>query len=170
MSLSDGLAIVEKPVRMNDAVQRVVDDLEGAALGRGISLRYSVTGEPQVILGDENRLYHMALNLVDNAIKYSPDDSNVYVTLDYSDSRVTFSVADEGAGIAPEDMEHIFEKYFRGSNIDAAQFGVGLGLSVVQTTAVLHGGAATVVNREEGGAEFVVDLPMKVAPPEMLEQ
>jgi signal transduction histidine kinase len=141
----------------------VVDDVEGAAQGREIMLHYQIQGEPQIMLGDENRLYHMALNLLDNAVKYSPDAANVYVTLAYGHEQVTLEVADEGQGISDEDLAHIFEKYFRGSNIESSQFGVGLGLSVVQTTAVLHGGQVTVSNRPRGGARFVVELPLKIA-------
>jgi two-component system sensor histidine kinase MprB len=121
-------------------------------------LTYEVKGEPYQILGDEMRLYHMALNLVDNAIKYSPEHTTVSVQLTYNKVEVVLHVYDEGPGIAEEDLERVFDKYYRGAKAKA-QPGAGVGLSVVASIAAAHGGRATVRNRPEGGAAFLISLP-----------
>jgi signal transduction histidine kinase len=155
---SEEIEVESAPCNLDVVIRKSLGDVEGAALHKSIKLTYEVTGEPYQILGDEMRLYHMALNLVDNAIKYSPEHTTVTVALDYSKLEVKLRVWDEGSGIAEEDLERVFDKYYRGSKAKA-QPGAGVGLSVVAGIADAHGGRATVSNRPEGGAAFLVVLP-----------
>jgi K+-sensing histidine kinase KdpD len=138
---------------------QVVGDVEGSALSKSIVVNVSVEGEPVAIVGDATRLYHMILNLVDNAIKYSPAQTAVSVRLIYTDETAVLCVQDEGPGIPDKDLPRIFDKYYRG---DQAKYqpGAGLGLSVVWAIAQAHDGRATVHNAAEGGAVFTVTLPI----------
>jgi two-component system sensor histidine kinase MprB len=155
---SEEIEVEREPCNLDIIIKKAMGDVEGAALHKSIKLIYRSDGEPYKILGDEMRLYHMALNLVDNAIKYSPEDTTVTVSLNFSKLEVALQVCDEGPGIAEEDLERVFDKYYRGAKAKA-QPGAGVGLSVVSGIAEAHTGRATVRNRPEGGAAFVVAFP-----------
>ncbi len=148
-----------KPCDLAAVISRTINHVEGAALTKDIRISFEQTGKPYSITGDETRLYHMVLNLLDNAIKYSPQSTQVGVKLDFGDSAITLQVWDEGPGIAPEDMPHIFEKYYRGRGAATTSAGTGVGLSSVLVVAEAHHGKVTVRNRPERGAEFTVTLP-----------
>jgi two-component system phosphate regulon sensor histidine kinase PhoR len=154
----DTVQISRQPCDMEHVVATVMSDAEGAALHKSIHVDYQMTGKPYHILADETRLYHMLLNLVDNAIKYSPEDTTIYVKLDFSDEKITIRVQDEGEGIPEQDLPRLFDKYYRGTEAKVHP-GAGLGLSVVWAIADAHDGRASVRNRAEGGAEFEVVLP-----------
>ncbi len=155
---NQSISLVKKPLNFNKIVERVEDDVAGAALHKSISLSSEIAGEPYDIEADENRLYHMLLNLVDNAIKYSPKGTTVFVKVDYTPEQITINVLDEGPGIPEDSLDKVFEKYFRGDGAKS-QPGSGLGLSAVKVTAVAHDGEIHVKNRPEGGAHFIVTLP-----------
>ena len=158
ISRSEEIEVEREPCNLERIVKKAIGDVEGSALHKSIHLDYLVEGEPYQILGDEMRLYHMALNLVDNAIKYSPEHTTITVSLTYNRREVVLQVSDEGQGIAEEDLERVFDKYYRGAKAKA-QPGAGVGLSVVAGIADAHGGRATVRNRPEGGAAFLIALP-----------
>ncbi len=148
-------------VDMHSVVAEVLEDVEGAALSKSIDLLFDSVGKSYMILGDPVRLYHMTLNLVDNAIKYSPAETKVKITLDFTPENVTLEVQDEGLGIPNEDLPHVFEKFYRGKQT-AGQHGTGVGLSVVAAIAAAHEGSAVVYNRDGQGAGFKVTLPGKL--------
>jgi two-component system phosphate regulon sensor histidine kinase PhoR len=154
----DTVDISEKACDMEHVVATVMSDAEGAALHKSIHMDFQMTGEPYHILADETRLYHMLLNLVDNAIKYSPEDTTINVRLDFRNDEIAVRVQDEGQGIPEQDLPRLFDKYYRGTEAKI-QPGAGLGLSVVWAIADAHGGRVSVSNRPEGGAEFKVVLP-----------
>lgn len=158
--------LVKRPCDLNEVVDRVLADMSGAALHKSIQLNRELANGDCRISGDESRLYHMVLNLVDNAIKYSPRNTAVLVAVDCREEGLVIQVSDEGPGIPEEDKKRLFDKYFRGA---AAQMqpGSGLGLSAVQGIAKAHGGGVSAVNRPEGGAAFTVTLPADLLlPPE----
>ena len=99
-------------------------------------------------------------NLIDNAIRYSPEDTTVGVGLRQRDGLVQISVTDQGPGIAPEEQERIFERFYR---IDAARSrhtgGTGLGLSIVKHVVANHGGEITLWSQPGQGSTFTVRLP-----------
>lgn len=149
-----------KPCNLTEAVARAIGDLEGAALEKSIALDLRLVGTPYRIEGDSTRLYRCVLNLVDNAIKYSPDGTQVSVLIIYGeDGETTIKVRDEGPGIPEEELPHIFERFVRGQREKHAKEGIGLGLAIAQATARAHGGEISAANAESGGAEFVFSLP-----------
>jgi len=149
-----------KPCNLTEAVARAIGDLEGAALEKSIALDLRLVGTPYQIEGDSTRLYRCVLNLVDNAIKYSPVGTQVTVIITYGeDGETTIKVHDEGPGIPEEELPHIFDRFVRGKREKHAKEGIGLGLAIAQATAKAHGGEISVANAEGGGAEFVFSLP-----------
>jgi two-component system, OmpR family, phosphate regulon sensor histidine kinase PhoR len=155
---ADTVETVRQPCDLAQVVAQALAEVEGAALHKEIKIVFTQAGASYSILGDPARLYHMALNLVDNAIKYSPPGTQVTVRLAFSPEAITFQVQDEGPGIPEQELARVFDKYYRGAQANL-QPGAGLGLSVVWAIAQAHGGRAMVRNGERGGAEFTVTLP-----------
>ena len=151
--------IKKRPLDLGIVVEETLKDMKGAASSKQIGLRTQIAGKPYPINGDERRLARCLLNLLDNAIKYSPENSDVFVALTYSKDGVTLRVRDEGPGIDSEDLPHIFDQFYQGKGHDKS--GVGLGLQLVQATAAAHGGTVTVRNLEDAGAEFTIMLPAR---------
>jgi two-component system, OmpR family, phosphate regulon sensor histidine kinase PhoR len=151
----DAVELNRKPTDLNRIIKQIVDDVKGAALNKSIKLTFKATGSLSNILADELRLYHMILNLVDNAIKYSPTQTNVDVSVDFGAEFIEIRVDDEGPGIPEEDLDRIFDKYFRSIHKDVAS-GSGLGLSAVRAIAEAHGGTVWAENRPEKGTAFII--------------
>jgi PAS domain S-box-containing protein len=125
-----------------------------------IELRLEQDGAPAVALADEDKLRQVLVNLLDNAIKYSPDGGDVVVELEGGNGRVRLAVRDHGLGIPPGEQERIFEKFYR---LDPALTrgvgGSGLGLFISRELVSRMGGSLTVRSQRGEGAAFVVDLP-----------
>lgn len=147
-----------KPCDFDTVLGHVLKDVSGGALHKTISIRTATRGTPYLIMADENRLYHMVLNLLDNGVKYSPRNTELAVLVDYAEQGLLIRVQDEGPGISEDDLPHLFDKYFRGTTAKM-QPGSGLGLSAVWGIAKAHHGVVKVANRPEGGAEFSIMLP-----------
>jgi two-component system OmpR family sensor kinase len=123
-----------------------------------------------VILGDADRLRQLLLNLVDNALKYTPAGGQVTLSLYNDQERVRIVVSDTGTGISPEDLQPgpngvplIFERFYRADRARSpAQGGTGLGLSIAQWIAQAHGGEITVASQVGKGSRFTVHLPTRL--------
>mgnify|MGYP005853335999 CR=1 FL=1 len=157
--LSEGPKIYQATCNLIDVSRDAVSDLEGVALEKSIAIDFRVKGEPYLIRGDNTRLYRSVLNLIDNALKYSPENTKVAVTLTFGTDGISIQVRDQGDGIPEEDVPHLFDKYYRGKQAIGPHSGVGLGLVMVQATAKAHGGEVAVRNVEGNGAEFTIKLP-----------
>ena len=153
------IRLAQEVVDLQEIVAQVLRDTEGAALPKAIAVTAVTEGTPYKIHGDNLRLYHMILNLVDNAIKYSPDFTEVTVTTVYGDDKLIIRVADEGPGIPEKDLPHVFDKFFRGIQEGLASKGSGVGLAAVKSIVTAHKGTITVENRPDRGAQFTVELP-----------
>ena len=158
----EALRIAQEMVDLQDTVAQVLRDTEGAALPKAIQVTAVTEGTAYRINGDNLRLYHMLLNLVDNAIKYSPDFTEVTVTTIYGDDKLTIRVADEGPGIPEKDLPHVFDKFFRGIQEGLASKGSGVGLAAVKGIVAAHHGTIQVANRPQRGAQFTVELPIEL--------
>ena len=117
--------------------------------------------EPDLwMTGDRSKLNQVLYNLIDNAMKYTPDGGRIRVSLDREDDRIVWRVGDNGIGIPPEDREHIFDRFYR---VDKARSretgGTGLGLSIVRQLVGMHGGVISVDSEPGKGSVFTVSLP-----------
>lgn len=112
------------------------------------------------IVSCESLLLHVWLNLFSNAIKYSPQNGSVSVTLTKDDKTAKVTVKDEGPGMDAATIAHIFEKFYQGDNSHRAE-GNGLGLALVQRILDLCRGKISVVSEQGKGSEFIVSLPLK---------
>ena len=115
------------------------------------------------VTGDPARLRQLVTILVDNAIRHSPRGRQVGVTVRSANGIASIEVTDEGPGIRPDDMAHVFDRFWRASG--APSGGTGLGLAIAKWIVDRHRGTITVSNRETGGAQFRVRLPSLEAAP-----
>jgi two-component system, OmpR family, sensor kinase len=124
------------------------------------------------VWGDGDRLRQLLLNLVDNAIKYTPAGGQVALSLSQEDGRARIEVADTGVGIDEKDLPLIFERFYRvDKSRGRVQGGSGLGLSIAKWVAEAHGGYLEVVSKVGEGTTFAVMLPvMKAEKPSQLSQ
>ena len=110
-----------------------------------------------MVEGDSARLRQLVMILVDNAIRHSPRGGEVRVAVRADGAAALLDVEDDGPGVRPEDMPHVFDRFWRARG--APSGGTGLGLAIAKWIVDRHGGTITVSNRVEGGARFRVRLP-----------
>jgi two-component system, OmpR family, sensor histidine kinase SenX3 len=150
------------PVTLDDVIAVAVDTSAIDAQSKRIDI---VTGgTPGLeVFGNEEQVTAAVTNLVANAVSYSPHDSTVLVTTKAEDGSVEISVVDQGIGIPPDEIDRIFERFYR---VDPARHrstgGTGLGLSIVKHVAATHGGDIRVWSVEGQGSTFTLSLPQHV--------
>ena len=111
---------------------------------------------------DELRLRQVCTNLIDNALKYSPEGTSVSVNLSSSLGYAYLTVADQGIGISEDNLPHLFERFYRVDKARSrAQGGTGLGLAIVKQIIEQHGGTISVKSTLGQGTTFTVTLPIK---------
>ena len=160
------LRLTDQEVDMAGVARDVVDEMRATLDGRqDITLEMVGSVERLLVTGDEDRLRQVLLNLVDNAVKYSPDGGRVQVELARRDNGLRISVSDEGLGIPHGELQRIFGKFYR---VDPQQTrgvgGTGLGLYICRELVRRMEGRLWVTSREGQGSTFIVDLPLAPAP------
>ena len=126
-------------------------------------IKISSNTEKCKIKTDEKVLRHIVFNLVTNAIKYSPEDTEILIDIDDYEDRVVIKVEDQGIGIPEEDLKYLFEPFHRGKNTGTKQ-GTGLGLSIVKRYIEVLGGSIEVQSNLNKGTKFIVELPKLINP------
>jgi signal transduction histidine kinase len=156
---ADALEVRKKPNRLIDVICAIKDGLENLTLKHRLHIDI-----PEVIPTveiDEGRIGEVLTNLVENAVKFSDDDTNIYIQALYKGDEVLISVADEGIGIPPELHQKIFERFFQGEGRKAGRRkGTGLGLAICQGIIEAHGGKIWVESQPGKGAKFSFSLPV----------
>ena len=152
---SGAVELERVPVDLGDVAADGASALGKPATDRGV--RVEVDPQPAVVSGDPARLRQLVMILVDNAIRHSPTDGRVGVEVRADGGGASLVVEDDGPGIRPEDLPHLFERFYRANGAPGG--GTGLGLAIAAWIVDRHGGRIEVANRVEGGARFVVRLP-----------
>jgi two-component system sensor histidine kinase KdpD len=148
-----------------------VEEVIGSALHRlehvlaGREVKVKIEGDLPLVHGDDILLETVLVNLIDNALKYSPSHKPIEIQSEISGGVCTFQVADYGCGILPGDEEKIFEKFNRGSGKNTDRRGTGLGLAICDAIVRAHNGSITANNREGGGTIIRFTIPPESAPP-----
>lgn len=151
-----------QPVDLGALTQEVYETALILGEGAGVTVNLPFTTDVTV-QGDRARLRQLFLNLVSNAIKYTPSGGRVDIGLGRHPTTVTFAVRDTGIGIAAVDLPHVFERFWRADRVrtrTAERGGVGLGLAISQWIAQAHHGTLTVSSRLGRGSLFTVTLPL----------
>lgn len=153
------LALHPEPTRLDGLVEHVIHGMDAARGERHID--FSHPSEAVQVHGDPYRLEQVVANLLENALKYSPDGGTVHIDLRLRESLALLSVRDEGIGIPPEDQKLLFERYFRARNSSSRSFGgLGLGLYISRDIVERHGGRIWVESEVGRGSTFYVALPL----------
>lgn len=150
-----------RPVDLREVVREALESCDPAMGANGHDLRLELPASPVAVIGDPARLSQVVANLVGNAVKYTPPNGRIRLTLLRQSDRVLLRVADNGLGIPPAMLEQVFEMFAQvNQTLDRSQGGLGIGLSLVRRLVELHGGS--VVARSDGpgrGSTFEVSLP-----------
>jgi two-component system sensor histidine kinase KdpD len=158
-SLEEGAQVLSRePLDLRALVGEEVAAFAGVLGDRVFDMR--VPDDLPTVYGDRSAIEHILANLLDNAVKYSPDGTAIEVEAEAAPEGVRISVANAGAGIPDEALPSVFERYKRGD--EAAREGsVGLGLFIVRSLTQGHGGRVWAENREEGGTRITFTLPLR---------
>jgi two-component system OmpR family sensor kinase len=128
----------------------------------GAHIAERIAAAPMLMVGDAKLLFQVFSNVLSNAIKYSPDGGVIAVDAVTATDEIVVAIADHGIGIPATDIDRLFERYHRGSNVSGI-VGTGVGLYLVKMVVDMHGGAVTVESKEGDGARFTIRLPLKPA-------
>jgi two-component system OmpR family sensor kinase len=154
--LNGEVSVERSRLNLRELVVEIASTVEPLAQAREIQLR--VAADQDVFVeGNAGHLRRLVINLLDNALKFTPVNGSIEARLTMESNRVILRVADSGPGIDAAEMPFIFDRFFRGAT--APGEGSGLGLSLCREIARLHGGDITAANRPSGGSVFVVTLP-----------
>jgi PAS domain S-box-containing protein len=161
--LSTGrLQLNKEPLNFVGLVRRVVEQVQITAHEHQLNLQILHENIPE-LNGDPNRLEQLLRNLLENAVKYSPDGGPVEIRVSTDEvlKEIQVEIADKGIGILPEQQAFLFEKFYRASNASNVALGLGLGLSICAEIVRLHGGRIWVESEGENkGSRFIFTLPL----------
>lgn len=175
--LLDMSAIISGKVRLDlqhvdlaTLIREAIDTCRPAADAKGVRLTAALEECTATVIGDPARLHQVMWNLLNNAVKFTPERGGVHVRLKCVDSRVEASVSDTGEGIRPEFLPYVFDRFRQADGSTTRRHGgLGLGLSIVKHLVELHAGSVEVTSMGEGhGSTFIVSLPLTTMHPERL--
>jgi two-component system sensor histidine kinase SenX3 len=151
-----------EPVLVNLILGEASERVRAAAEQRGVEVALVEPSPPVAILGDRRQLTSAVYNLLENAVKFSPDAGVVHLKGDVDNGEVVITVKDSGIGIPTRELERIFERFYRVDHgRSRSTGGTGLGLAIVRHVAQNHRGSVQVESREGEGATFTLHLPLQ---------
>lgn len=167
---SGKIHLESKPVKLSEVIDEALEMLKPSADAKHHALVFRSPAADLWITGDRARMIQVVCNLLNNAIKFTPDGGRIEVRLQETGADVEISVSDNGPGIAPAHLPQVFMLFAQGEQeISRPQGGLGLGLTLVQQLVTLHGGDISAFSKglPGEGAEFVIRLPRTAAPLQM---
>ncbi len=148
-----------EPVSLASTARQCVDALRARAESKGLILSLEGGAEPMMVAGNPHRLMQVFTNLVENAIKYTPQGGTIRITLSGVAGQAMISVTDSGIGISQKDLPHVFDKFYRVPEIASDYEGTGLGLSIAKSIVEAYSGRIWVDSTPGQGSTFTVVLP-----------
>lgn len=156
-----GMKLNMKPLSLKKLTGSVADRLRMSAREKNQSLRIIEESQPPYISGDRDRLEQLLLNVIGNAIKYTPEEGEITIYIGITDNNAYIKVADTGIGIPEKDLDRIFERFYRVDKARSRQMGgTGLGLSIAQEIAKSHGGSIQAKSELNKGTEITITFPL----------
>ncbi|MBI4856327.1 MAG: HAMP domain-containing histidine kinase [Acetobacterium woodii] len=155
---SENLKLDKKQLNLTEVAEKVLGNLE-AEISRK-KLMVSIEGTRSDFIGDPDRISQVLMNLISNAIKYTPDGGQIQILITESDQVVEIRVKDNGLGIPEDEQPYIFERFYRADKSrNRLTGGTGIGLAIVKSIVTAHGGTVAVESRPNEGSCFTVILP-----------
>ena len=169
--LDSGLIALDvRPDDLRTVVESAIEQARPTADRKGVQLVAEVPSEPFRFPHDPPRLGQVLGNLVGNAVKFTPPGGRVTVTLARTREGARITVRDTGIGIDPEELPHVFDRFYRGSRANEIRAsGSGLGLAIARSIVEMHGGRISIASRVGQGTQVDVSLPRHPRPPEVME-
>jgi signal transduction histidine kinase len=168
LALADAgqLKLEHIPTDLAALLASMLERFRPQADARQVQLHLALPGQPLApALVDPQRIEQIIGNLLSNALRYTPEGGQVWVSLEQQGQNACVRVRDSGPGIPPEALSHVFERFYRSDRSRSrAEGGTGLGLAIARQLAEAHGGALQAANHPEGGAEFSLRLPLEGTP------
>ena len=157
-----GVGLQVNSIPVLDILERVTSGLQLHAKQKNITLGVELPKDlPHAVEADQALLHQAVYNLVENALKYTPQNGQVTIRLIAAPTTLTFAIRDSGIGVPAADLPRLFEKFYRGTNREAlAQRGTGLGLAIVKSIAERHGGKVWVESELGKGSIFHLQIPL----------
>jgi two-component system NtrC family sensor kinase len=157
--IESGLDTTKEGTNLGSLSSYALDGLRSAARARKIDLQGEIAADLPDIYGDPVRLRQMIANLLENAIKYTPEGGQVRLEAQAEDDQVILRISDTGPGIPATDQPYLFDKFFRASNVPDDSTGTGLGLSIVKSIVEQHQGRIWLDSEVGKGTTFIVVIP-----------
>ena len=149
----------KEPVNLAAIVARSMDEMTPLCQRRGLEMKAEIPGDLPAVIGDEESLVRVLINIIGNATKYTPSGGRIHIGAEYDDLDVTISISDTGTGIARDKIPFIFEPFFRGKGKEDRQRGSGLGLTFCKKIMEAHDGSIEVQSKEGEGTTFLLKFP-----------
>jgi two-component system, OmpR family, sensor histidine kinase BaeS len=166
LALADSgqLTLNRTPNDLSELVKHVIERFKPQTDSRQVELHLQPAQAALPLVSiDPVRIEQVISNLVTNALRYTPEKGSISLSLSTQSGQVQLQVHDSGPGIHPNDLPHIFERFYRaGHSRSREEGGTGIGLAIARQLAEAHGGALTASNHPEGGALFTLSLPVRV--------
>lgn len=160
--IETGVGLQLETVSPGEIIEQVISDLQMQAQQKKIQLTTQIPDRVSMLQADPALLRQALQNLVDNAIKFTPNEGNVTICIQSSEERVIFEVRDTGIGISPMDQARIFDKFYRGpQQISSEPHGSALGLAIVKSIAERHNGQVRVESHLGKGSTFYLSIPLR---------
>ena len=157
---SRSIQLKVEPIVATELFRQIAGDWSLRAQEKKVEISINIADEVSCFKADRFRLEQVLNNLIDNALKYSGRDGRVTLSARHVGTELELSVADNGPGMSPEDLPHIFERFYRVDKARAReQGGTGLGLSIVKHIVQLHGGSVDAESTVGEGTRMIVRLP-----------
>jgi signal transduction histidine kinase len=145
---------------MPDVLFEVIETLQPLAKSKNIRLRTEHYADLTMITADRDKFHQILINLIQNAIKFTPSEGMITIKTRLSGQYAQFAVVDTGCGIDPSEIDKVFTRFYRGKNVASHERGAGLGLAITQSLVKLHGGEIWVESILGEGASFLFTIPI----------
>jgi signal transduction histidine kinase len=150
-----------KPIQF-DLTEVIIESVEIVQMqldGKGMTISHDLPSEPLTITADKDKIKQVILNLLSNAVKYNRPGGIITVTASATPTDLSFSIRDNGQGIPPENLQQLFERFYRVPNTERGAKGTGLGLTICKKIVEAHNGKIEVSSTVGQGSTFIVQLP-----------
>jgi two-component system phosphate regulon sensor histidine kinase PhoR len=155
----------KEPLSLQEVIQRVLEGIKDEADAKKIALEFLPPPQTSLIQADRNSMEGIFTNLISNAIKYTPDQGKVRMTLSEEGGFLKATISDTGIGIKKEDLPRIFDRFYRVKSAETRQIiGTGLGLSIVRSIVDAHLGSISVESEVGKGTTFTLLFPKESHP------
>lgn len=157
---SGEVPMAQDAVDMDEVLRDAVGRLKHAAAQANVTLHLETTAGDRMVIGDADRLERAVINLISNAVRFTPEGGSVTLTRTVNDGVLTVSVRDTGVGIDPDQMPRVFERFYKVDRSRQQERGTGLGLAVVKHTIEAHGGKVGAESTPGAGSTFWFRMPL----------